>query len=79
MRNPVAAADVFQVLMNAFFTILLGIPLEHLRGKKSNFTRILASQQSNFIGTFGKIRAVYGIIEAQGSGGLQLHFMVGDY
>ena len=74
MKNPVAAAEVFQVIMNAFFTILLGIPLEHLRGKKSDFTRILASQETNFIGAYGKIRAVYGIIEAQGSGGLHLHF-----
>ena len=74
MSNPVAAAEVFDHIINAFFTIIMGIPLKHLRGKKSDFTRILKQNEKNFVGAYGKIRAVYGVTEAQGSGGLHLHF-----
>ena len=74
MKNPVAAAQVFEITMRAFFTILMGIPLHHLRGKKSDFSRLLKKNEVEFVGAYGRIRAVYGVIEAQGSGGLHLHF-----
>ena len=74
MQNPVAAAEVFDVIIKAFFSLLMGIPLDHLRGKKSNFDRLLQKNEEEFVGAYGSIRAVYGIIEAQGSGGLHLHF-----
>ena len=72
--NPVAAARVFDLIIKAFFSIIMGIPLHLLRGKKSIFTRLLATPTTDFTGAFGKIRAIYGIIEAQGSGGLHIHF-----
>ena len=74
MNNPVAAVEIFDYIINAFFTIIMGIPLHQLRGKKSDFSRILKRNEKDFIGAYGKIRAVYGVIEAQGSGGLHLHF-----
>ena len=52
----------------------MGIPLHLLRGRKSIFTRLLASKNNEFVGAFGKINAIYGVIEAQGSGGLHIHF-----
>ena len=52
----------------------MGIPLHLLRGKKSIFSRILATPTKDFTGAYGKIRAIYGVIEAQGSGGLHIHF-----
>ena len=72
--TPVAAARVFDLVIKAFFSIIMGIPLHLLRGKKSIFTRLLATPTTDFTGAFGKIRAIYGIIEAQGSGGLHIHF-----
>ena len=73
-QNPVAAAEVFDVTIKAFFSIIMGIPLHLLRGRKSIFTRLLASKNDEFVGAFGKINAIYGVIEAQGSGGLHVHF-----
>ena len=72
--NPVAAARVFDLVIKAFFSIIMGIPLHLLRGKKSIFTRMLASPKMEFTGAYGKIRSIYGVIEAQGSGGLHIHF-----
>ena len=74
IKNPIAAAEVFDLIINAFFTFMMGNPLNHFRGKKTKFSSILKEQEKEFIGAYGKIRAVYGIIEAQGSGGLHLHF-----
>ena len=67
-KNPVAAARVFDAIINAFFSKVMGIPLELLRRRKSSFERLLQGNQEQYVGAYGKIRAIYGVVEAQGSG-----------
>ena len=52
------------------------ILLELLRKRKSSFERHLQVNQEQYIGAYGYIRASYGAIEAQGSGGLHVHFHI---
>ena len=72
--NPVAAAGVFDAIINPFFPKIMVIPFELLRKRKSSFERHLQVNREQYIGAYGYIRASYGAIEAQGSGGLHVHF-----
>ena len=58
-KNPVAAARYFYMLVNAFADLLVGIPV--------NQTQKHTTINTNS-GVFGKILAMYGVIESQGRG-----------
>ena len=73
-NNPIAAAQVFDRVMRAFFAIIAGIPLSDFTGKRANVDRLLFANRGNYIGVFGKLHAAYGVIEAQSSSSLHTHF-----
>ena len=75
--NPVAAAQVFDRVMRAFFAIIAGIPLNDFTGKRANVDRLLFANRGNYVGVFGKLHAAYGVIEAQSSSSLHTHFIYG--
>ena len=72
--NPIAAAQVFDRVMRAFFSIIAGIPLDDFTGKKAKVDRLLFEFKDDYVGAFGKLHASYGIIEAQSSSSLHAHF-----
>ena len=51
-NNPIAAAQVFDLVMRAFFSIICGIPLVHYTGKKAKVDRLLSVAQDNYVGAF---------------------------
>ena len=63
-RNPVAAARVFDMIVKSFASIMVGIPI--------NQTKKVTMLKLNR-GLFGRILAMYGVVEAQGRGGIHLH------
>ena len=73
-KNPVAAAQVFDHVMRAFFSIICGIPLDDFTGKKAQVDRLLSVAQDDYVGAFGRLHAAYGVIEAQSSSSLHQHF-----
>ena len=73
-NNPIAAAQVFDRVMRAFFSIIAGIPLKHFTGKRANVDRLLFADRDNYFGVFGKLNAAHGVIEAQSSSSLHTHF-----
>ena len=73
-NNPIAAAQVFDRVMRAFFSIIAGIPLKHFTGKRANVDRLLFANKDNYFGVFGKLNAAHGVIEAQSSSSLHTHF-----
>ena len=73
-NNPIAAAQVFDRVIRAFFNIIAGIPLEDFTGKRANVARLLFANEDNYFGVFGKLHAAYGVIEAQSSSSLHTHF-----
>ena len=73
-NNPVVAAQVFDLVMRAFFSIICGIPLDHFTGKKAKVDRLLSVAKEEYVGAFGRLQATYGIIEAQSSSSLHQHF-----
>ena len=73
-NNPIAAAQVFDLVMRAFFAIICGIPLDYYTGKKANVDRLLSVAREDYVGAFGRLQAAYGIIEAQSSSSLHQHF-----
>ena len=73
-NNPIAAAQVFDRVMRAFFAIIAGIPLSDFTGKRANVDRLLFANRGKYIGVFGKLHAAYGVIEAQSSSSLHTHF-----
>ena len=73
-NNPIAAAQVFDRVMRAFFSIIAGIPLDHFTGKRANVDRLLYATEGNYVCVFGRLYAAYGAIEAQSSSPLHTHF-----
>ena len=73
-KNPVAAAQVFDHVMRAFFSIICGIPLDDFTGKRAKVDRLLSVAQDDYVGAFGRLHAAYGVIEAQSSSSLHQHF-----
>ena len=72
--DPVAAAQVFDRVMRAFFSVIAGIPLSHFTGKRANVDRLLYSTRGDYVGVFGRLHAAHGVIEAQSSSSLHTHF-----
>ena len=72
--NPVAAAQVFDRVMRAFFSIIAGIPLDDFTGKRAKVDRLLYEIKDDYIDAFGKMHASYAIIEAQSWSWLHAHF-----
>ena len=72
--NPIAAAQVFDRVMRAFFSVIAGIPLNDFTGKRANVDRLLFASKGNYVGVFGRLHANYGVIEAQSSSSLHTHF-----
>ena len=73
-NNPIAAAQVFDRVMRAFFSVIAGIPLDHFTGKRANVDRLLYANKGDYVGVFGRLTANYGVIEAQSSSSLHTHF-----
>jgi hypothetical protein len=61
--DPFAAAEYFNIIMNAFTRSLLG--LKTVRGR--NITKR---------GIFGDVKAYFGIVESQGRGTLHMHMLI---
>ena len=47
-NNPIAAAQVFDRVMRAFFAIIAGIPLSDFTGKRANVDRLLFANRDKF-------------------------------
>ena len=73
-ENPIAAAQVFDRIMKAFFSVIAGIPLEDFTGKRATVDRLLTEYRHDYVGAFGKLYSSYGVIEAQSSSSLHCHF-----
>ena len=73
-NNPIAAAQVFDRVMRAFFSVIAGIPLNDFTGKRANVDRLLYANKGDYVGVFGRLHANYGVIEAQSSSSLHTHF-----
>ena len=71
--NPGAAAQVFHLVVDAFFKILVGLPLNEYKGRR---TGVLHFDKTHRGGIFGKVNASYGIIEAQARGALHMHALL---
>ena len=65
-RGPVSAAEIFRLLTEAVFSILLGTPTEH----SSKRTVPLSDRKA---GVFGTPVASFGCVEEQARGSLHLH------
>ncbi len=72
-ENPVAATRIFYRLINKFFEIIVGLPLEHFTGRKANIDRLFAENKKKYTGAYGFIKAALGIVEEQASGNLHFH------
>ena len=72
--DPIAAAQVFDRVMRAFFSVIAGIPLNDFTGKRANVDRLLYANKGKYVGVFGRLNANYGVIEAQSSSSLHTHF-----
>ncbi len=70
-KNPVAATRIFYRLINKFFKIIVGLPLDHFTGNAANISRLL--NEKEFSGVFGFITAAFGIVEEQTNGNLHFH------
>ena len=71
--NPIVTARVFDRMMRAFFEIICGFPLDHFTGLATNVDRLLNINESEYVGAFGKLKAIYAIIEDQTGGSLHMH------
>ena len=71
--NPIIAARVFDRMMRAFFEIICGMPLDHFTGRKTNVDRLLFKNRNAYVRAFGRLKAVYAVIEDQSGGSLHLH------
>ena len=63
-ENPIAAAEVFDRIMRAFFSIIAGIPLDDFTGKKANVERLLSEYRHDYVGAFRKLHSFYRVIQA---------------
>ena len=64
-ENPVAAVQVFYRMMRNFFSIIVGLPLDHFTGRRANVDRLLQRNENKYIGAYGRPNAAYGIMEDQ--------------
>ena len=71
--HPVIAARTFKRVIRGFFEIICGMPLDYYTGRKTNVDRLLSESQSNYIGAFGRLKAVYAVTEDQTGGSLHMH------
>ena len=53
--NPIAAAQVFDRVMRAFFSVIAGIPLNDFTGKRANVDRLLDASKADYVGVFGRL------------------------
>ena len=60
--DPIAAAQVFDRVMRAFFSVIAGIPLNDFTGKRANVDRLLYANKGKYVGIFGRLNANYGVI-----------------
>ncbi|MCP4055299.1 MAG: hypothetical protein GY739_20115, partial [Mesoflavibacter sp.] len=61
-KNPVAATRIFYRLINKFFEIIVGLPLDHFTGKKTKIDRLLKQNKQKFTGPYGFIKSALGIV-----------------
>merc|ERR1711951_294238 len=73
VKNPVIAARVYHRLVRAFFEIIWGMPLSHFTGRKTNVDQLLSKNRDDYIGAFGRLKAVYSVTEEQTGGSLHMH------
>ena len=72
-EHPIIAARTFKRVIRGFFEIICGVPLDYYTGRKTNIDRLLSGSKSDYIGVFGRLKAIYAVTEEQTGGSLHMH------
>ena len=71
--NPAACSQVFDMLSRVIFRVLFELDIDAYKGRRTSVRHFDAERKG---GIFGKLKAIYGVLEAQARGALHLHALL---